>query len=125
MLQFTQYNIQQTQVQVQVTTQVDTYPIISTQRQPQSTIGANNESLPLNYPHITAPLRSLPLENQFSLPHLPPEPRASPPPQRQRRILLHPTGQNWNHAFDKGKAVITHAPSTTVAPPQTLATGIN
>jgi hypothetical protein len=65
------------------------------------------------------------LENQFFLPDLPPEFRASPPPQRQRRIPLHPTGQNWNHAVDKGKAVITHVPSATVAPPQTLATGIN
>jgi hypothetical protein len=125
MLQFTQYNIQQTQVQVQVTTQVDTYPIISTQRHPQPTIAANNESLPLNYPPITALLMSLPLENQFTLPHLPPEPRASPPQQRQRRIPLHPTGQNRNHAFDKGKEVITHVPLATVAPPQTLATGIN
>jgi hypothetical protein len=115
MLQFTQYNIQQTQVQVQVTTQVDTYPIISTQRQNQSTNDATNEPLP---PHLPAPLRPLPMHIQYPLPDLPPESRAVPPPQRQRRIPLHPTGQNWNPAIDKGKAVITHVPSATVAPPK-------
>jgi hypothetical protein len=113
MLQFTQYNIQQTQVQVQVTTQVDTYPIISTQRQNQSTNDVINEPLQR---HLSAPLRSLPLHIQFPLPDFPPESRTVPPPQRQRRIPLH-LRQNWNPAVDKGKEVITHVPSATVAPP--------
>jgi hypothetical protein len=117
MLQFTQFNIQQTQVQVQVTSQVETYPIISTHRQNQSANDATNEQLP---PHLSAPPRPLPMHIQFPMPDLPPVPRAAaaPPPQRQRSIPLHPTGQNWNPAIDKGKEVITHVPPPTVAPPQ-------
>jgi hypothetical protein len=126
MLQFTQYNIQQTQVQVQVTTQVETYLITSTQRQPQANFDVNNESLPLNYQQVppSAPLMPVPPGMQCSLRDLSPELWATLPPQRQRRLPLHPPGQTWNPVFDKGKAVITHTHSTSVAPPQTLDAGI-
>jgi hypothetical protein len=120
MLQFNQFNIRQTQVRVQVTTQPDMSPTLEANQRHHlpiaitSTMSLNNQMVPMTVQHSP--------QQQSDLP-IPPSGLILTPPtqQLQRTPGVHP-GQLRNTTIDKGKSVLSHAPQLD---PQTLTEHIN
>jgi hypothetical protein len=106
MLEFNQFNIRQTQVRVQVTTQADISP----------TFEVNQRHHVPNFLTVTESLNSqmIPMTAQQTpqqhpaLPIQPPVIISTPPTQQlQRPPGVHP-GQSRNSQLDKGKSVLSH-----------------
>jgi hypothetical protein len=120
MLQFNQFNIRQTQVRVQVTTQADISP----------TFEVNQRHQAPNLLTVTESLHSqmIPMTAQQTPQHhsiIPIQPLgiiSTPPTQQlQQSPGVHP-GQSRNSQIDKGKSVLSHEPPDA---PQTLNEHIN
>jgi hypothetical protein len=120
MMQFNQFNIRQTQLRVQVTTQADISP----------TLGINQRHQGPNFLTVSEHMQSqmIPMTVQqtpqlHSIIPIQPLGIISTPPTQQLQLSpgVHP-GQYWNSQFDKGKSVLSHEPPHA---PHTLTEHIN